>query len=135
MLSSCLVLSELTQQPSCDQWSVDVLPAFHGTSMQTVVQEVENLEPLVRLQQLWLGRNRIPEVGRGLQALTGLRQLSLQANRLVSISGLETLTCLEELYLSQNGIRQVSGLESLSSLKVLDLAYNPIVKVCIASQT
>lgn len=93
------------------------------------LQEIEHLEPHVSLQQLWLGRNRIAAVTDGLRSLTSLRQLSLQANRLESISGLETLTGLEELYLSQNGIQHISGLESLTALKVLDIAYNPIEKV------
>lgn len=93
------------------------------------LQKIENLDPLVQLQQLWLGRNRIAVVAGGLRSLTGLRQLSLQANRLEEISGLETLTGLEELYLSQNGIQCICGLETLTALKVLDIAYNPIKKV------
>lgn len=105
------------------------------TNLFGAVQHVENLEPLEHLQQLWLGRNRIAEVTGGFDTLTGLRQLSLQANRLESISGLEALTALEELYLSQNGIQCISGLESLSLLKVLDLAYNPITKVCMPTLT
>eukprot|EP00892_Ulva_mutabilis_P001629 jgi/Ulvmu1/11467/UM077_0010.1 len=100
------------------------------------IKVVESLGPLVQLQQLWLGRNRIADVGRGLDTLTNLRQLSLQANRLESIGGLEALTALEELYLSQNGIHCISGLESLALLKVIDLAYNPITKVeGLAAQT
>ena len=43
----------------------------------------------------------------GLSSLTALRKMSIQSNRLESISGLEHCTALEELYLSHNGIRRI----------------------------
>ena len=36
-----------------------------------------------------------------------LRILSLQSNRLTSMTGLEVLTSLEELYLSHNGLSEI----------------------------
>ena len=58
---------------------------------------LEQLGP--RLVELWLGRNRIAEVGGGLAQLRCLRRLSLQSNRLTSMAGLQHCTLLEELYL------------------------------------
>lgn len=57
------------------------------------------LANLALLQELWLGRNRIAEVGDGLAALRSLKRLSLQSNRLTSMAGLQHCTALEELYL------------------------------------
>lgn len=64
------------------------------------------LAHLALLQELWLGRNRIVEIGSGLEALHSLRRLSLQSNRLTSMAGLQHCTALEELYL-----RWVGGCE------------------------
>lgn len=50
---------------------------MHNANLEATVQVIENLEPLVKLEQLWLGRNRISEI-QGLASLTCLRQLSLQ---------------------------------------------------------
>lgn len=94
-----------------------------------VLQDIEGLETLTNLQQLWLGRNRIDKIC-NLHALTNLRQLSLQANRLEAMTGLGALPALEELYLSQNGIRRMEGLEALTRLSVLDLASNRVEQVC-----
>ena len=55
------------------------------------------------LQELWLGRNRIAEIGAGLATLHNLRRLSLQSNRLTSMAGLQHCTALEELYLRCGG--------------------------------
>ena len=57
------------------------------------------LAQLSLLQELWLGRNRIADVGEGLCMLHRLKRLSLQSNRLTSMAGLQHLTALEELYL------------------------------------
>jgi hypothetical protein len=92
------------------------------------LQEIQNLETLKKLQQLWLGRNRLTEIA-NLSALTLVRQLSLQANRLESMTGISVMVGLEELYLSQNGIKQIEGLAPLTKLAVLDLAMNQIEMV------
>lgn len=57
------------------------------------------LAHLSLLQELWLGRNRVAEIGQGLEQLRSLRRLSLQSNRLTSMAGLQHCTALEELYL------------------------------------
>ena len=58
----------------------------------------QGLAMLRSLQELWLGRNRIAEIGQGLEMLSAsLRRLSLQSNRLVSLTGLEACTALVEL--------------------------------------
>jgi protein phosphatase 1 regulatory subunit 7 len=87
------------------------------------------LAQLGQLQELWLGRNRIAEVGDGLSSLTNLRRLSLQSNRLTSMAGLQHCTALEELYLSHNGIQQLEGLQALTKLKILDIANNRLRQI------
>ncbi|GAU11712.1 hypothetical protein TSUD_74630 [Trifolium subterraneum] len=56
---------------------------------------MENLENLVNLQELWLGRNRIKVVN--LCGLKCIKKISLQSNRLTSMRGFEpppcTITC------------------------------------------
>jgi protein phosphatase 1 regulatory subunit 7 len=89
------------------------------------LQDIEGLDALGALDQLWLGRNRISVIC-NLSPLTRLRQISLQANRLESMAGIGLLRNLEELYLSQNGIKSIEDLSGLTRLKVLDLAYNRI---------
>lgn len=55
-----------------------------------------------------------------------LKLLSIQSNRLTSISGLSNLTNLEELHISHNGITAITGLENNIQLRVLDISQNPI---------
>lgn len=61
-----------------------------------------------------------------LSTLTSLKLLSIQSNRLTSISGLSALTNLEELYISHNALTQISGLDTNTRLRVLDISNNPI---------
>lgn len=42
-------------------------------------QKIENLEPLVNLQSLWMGKNKIVEI-EGLTSLNNLTKLSLQVS-------------------------------------------------------
>jgi protein phosphatase 1 regulatory subunit 7 len=58
-----------------------------------------------------------------------LKLLSIQSNRLTSISGLSTLANLEELYISHNALSQVSGLDANTQLRVLDISNNPISRL------
>lgn len=64
-----------------------------------------------------------------LDSLLNLRILSLQSNRLTSISGLSQLLNLEELYLGRNYITKISGLESCLSLRVLDVRANNVSRL------
>lgn len=52
-----------------------------------VIQVMENLQSLTNLQQLWLGRNRIKVVN--LCGLNCIKKISLQSNRLTSMTGFE----------------------------------------------
>jgi protein phosphatase 1 regulatory subunit 7 len=58
--------------------------------------------------------------------LTNLKILSIQSNRLTSITGLTRLTSLEELHISHNALTDLSGLEANTQLRVIDISSNPI---------
>lgn len=61
--------------------------------------------------------------------LSNLKILSIQSNRLTSITGLSSLKSLEELYISHNALTSLSGLESNTALRVLDISNNQISKL------
>ena len=69
---------------------------------------------------------RLIRPSQGLSTLTNLKILSIQANRLASISGLASLTSLEELHISHNALTSLSGLSSNIALRVIDISSNPI---------
>lgn len=50
-------------------------------------QVMENLENFTKLEELWLGRNRIKVVN--LCGLKCIKKISLQSNRLTSMKGFE----------------------------------------------
>lgn len=64
-----------------------------------------------------------------LDHLSNLRLISIQSNRLASLSGLFSLKSLEELYVSHNAITDLSGLESNTRLRVLDFSSNQVSKL------
>lgn len=64
-----------------------------------------------------------------LLSLTNLKILSIQSNRLTTISGLSSLENLEELYVSHNVLTTLSGLESNIALRVLDISNNQVSKL------
>jgi protein phosphatase 1 regulatory subunit 7 len=64
-----------------------------------------------------------------LDHLSNLRLISIQSNRLTSLSGLSSLKSLEELYVSHNAITDLSGLESNTKLRVLDFTNNQVSKL------
>jgi protein phosphatase 1 regulatory subunit 7 len=66
---------------------------------------------------------------KGLSTLTNLTILSIQSNRLTSITGLDSLTALEELHISHNALTTLSGLEHNTNLRVIDISSNPITKL------
>jgi protein phosphatase 1 regulatory subunit 7 len=61
--------------------------------------------------------------------LTNLKILSIQSNRLTSISDLSALTSLEELHISHNAITSLDGIQNNSTLRVIDISANPITKL------
>jgi protein phosphatase 1 regulatory subunit 7 len=89
------------------------------------VREIGGLDTLTGLEELWLGKNKITEI-KGLSALSNLKILSIQSNRLKEITGLESLTSLEELHISHNLLTSISGLEQNKNLRVIDISANPI---------
>lgn len=66
---------------------------------------------------------------KNLSALSNLKILSIQSNRLTSITGLSDLHNLEELYISHNALTSLSGLESNHKLRVLDFSNNQVTKL------
>ena len=64
-----------------------------------------------------------------LDSLSNLKIISIQSNRLTSLSGLSSLKNLEELYVSHNAITDLSGLESNTNLRVLDFSNNQVSKL------
>ncbi|KAI6649832.1 hypothetical protein LOD99_6382 [Oopsacas minuta] len=99
----------------------------------TRIRKIENIESLVNLRKLFLGRNKIENI-EGLQTLVNLHTLSLQNNRISIIDGLSTLCNLSELYLSFNQISEISGLDKLTNLQILDLGNNRIQNIENLSQ-
>ncbi|KEG08667.1 putative protein phosphatase 1, regulatory subunit,putative [Trypanosoma grayi] len=125
--------------------------------VENKIKEIKNLEPLVNLELLELGGNRIREIGPGLATLTKLRQLwlgknkivaigaslhklvsleilSLQANRITSIEaenflGPDANPQLREVYLSENGLTSIQNVERLSMVRIIDFSFNPISSI------
>ena len=50
------------------------------------IRKIENLEPLVNLEELYLGRNKITKL-ENLDSCTKLRLISIQSNRIVKLEG------------------------------------------------
>ncbi|KAF3992466.1 hypothetical protein FT663_00746 [Candidozyma haemuli var. vulneris] len=93
------------------------------------VEEInETLLKLPSIEQLWLGKNRIPKF-QNLENLVNLRVLSIQSNRITKFEGLDKLVNLEELYVSHNGIEKIEGLENNTKLTVLDVTANRLEKL------
>jgi len=92
------------------------------------LRQIENLDALVSLEELWLGKNKITKLEK-LNNLRRLRILALQSNRIIKIENLEGLESLEELYLSHNGIERLEGLEHNTKLTTLDVGNNSIPEI------
>ena len=94
------------------------------------------LDGLDSLEELWLGKNKIQRIS-GLGALTKLRRLDVQSNRLTKIEGLESqANTLEELYLSHNGIDDAGASEcpgglclNFVVLNTIDMSRNRLTSV------
>jgi len=78
---------------------------------------------------LFVSASLTADLIQNLSSLTNLKILSIQSNRLASISGLSSLKDLEELYVSHNALTTLSGLESNIALRVLDISNNQVSKL------
>lgn len=118
-------LKEMVDLPKCIGKTLKVLD-LGGNALR----EIKGLKECVALQELWLGKNKIAQIGDGLESLSKLKIISVQSNRLINVRGVNTLEALEELYLSDCGIvlDDVGGaeLERLTKLNTLDLTNNRI---------
>ena len=85
---------------------------------------VKGLEKLTKLDQLFLNANQLTNVT-GLEKLTKLTILDLSNNQLTNVKRLENLTQLRSLHLSANQLTSVKGLEKLVHLTELRLGNNP----------
>ncbi|CAE6461619.1 unnamed protein product [Rhizoctonia solani] len=99
-----------------------------GGNRIRVAQTIEGLEGLGKLEELWLGKNKIAKL-QGLETLKSLRVLSIQSNRITKLEGLEKLTNLEEFYISHNGLTKIEGLEKNVKLRTFDVSGNEITAV------
>lgn len=92
------------------------------------IERIDNLGGLGNLQQLWLGKNKIADMGvlAEFDNLQSLLILSLQANRIREMCGMQNLVRLKELYLSENQIDEIHCPTALRSLRLLDVGYNQI---------
>lgn len=104
---------------------VRILSPISRANPSNTTKEIENIQCLPALEQLWLGKNKITEM-KNLDGLSNLKIISIQSNRLTNITGLSALPNLEELYLSHNAVTDLTGLESNTGLRVLDISNNQV---------
>lgn len=69
---------------------------------------------------------------KNLGALSNLKTLSLQSNRIASpsLSHLASLPQLTEVYISHNALDSLQPLSSVTTLRILDVSNNPVTSVC-----
>eukprot|EP01065_Artemidia_motanka_P035506 TRINITY_DN4340_c0_g1_i2.p2 TRINITY_DN4340_c0_g1~~TRINITY_DN4340_c0_g1_i2.p2 ORF type:complete len:376 (+),score=146.99 TRINITY_DN4340_c0_g1_i2:77-1129(+) len=89
--------------------------------------EIEGIDHLTEVRQLYLQENLIREIGTGLSNLHTLVQLNLSNNMITKIEGLAGLTSLKSLQMKQNRLTSYESIEHLlqvPSLQTLDLTEN-----------
>ncbi|KAJ8046058.1 Leucine-rich repeat-containing protein 9 [Holothuria leucospilota] len=110
-LEHCIYLEELSLDDNC-------------------LHKLEGISHLTRLHTLNLGFNYISTLeGCGLENLSNLQCLSLECNRLSSLTGLAGVPSLLELYVGNNtiqNIREIFHLKHLPNFVILDLCGNPV---------
>lgn len=94
----------------------------------TCISEIEGLEKLTNLEELYLSGNKISEI-QELEHLTKLKVLDLSYNNITQIQYLDTLLDLNQLYLNNNEISNINGLDNLINLNFLHLDSNNIAKI------
>ena len=118
-------------------------------------QEIENLDSLTNLRELWLGKNKITELKvrtpsfpprddpprsanphappppQNLEKLHNLTILSLPSNRLTSptLAHLSLLPQLREFYASHNALTSLAPLAAAAGLRTLDISSNPVASL------
>lgn len=95
---------------------------------EPVIKELTGISALTNLKVLNLIGHQISDL-RPLRGLTGLRELQLNDNRIVSLAGIEGLTGLELASLHGNRIADLKPLAGLTRLEHLGLLGNEIVDV------
>lgn len=96
---------------------------------QNAIDTIQNLDALVNLRCLYLGRNAVQHIGLGLSLLVQLDTLDLSENYITCVDGLDGLPALRTLNLSGNKLKRqedVAHLQGCPSLTSLDLASNAI---------
>lgn len=122
-----LVLDSLTMVLGVPFWIVCPICSskFHAILLKHLVypwasalliQVMENLQTFTKLQELWLGRNRIKVVN--LCGLNCIKKISLQSNRLTSMRGFEVL-----LFGAVNVEQSLETVSSFSELLIRIYSY------------
>lgn len=94
----------------------------------TSIREIEGLEKLTNLNELYLSGNKISDI-QELEHLTKLKVLDLSSNNITQMQYLDTLSNLNQLYLNNNEISNINGLDNLIKLDFLHLDSNNIAKI------
>jgi len=89
------------------------------------IERITGLETLVNLEQLDIQNNRLTTLGDGLCNLVKLRELYLACNRIPDVNGLPQGN-LEIVDLSTNGVQSLAGVESLTTLQELWLTSSAL---------
>ncbi len=92
------------------------------------IEEIQGLNQLMDLQELYLHKNYIREIA-GLDMLRELKVLNLSDNEIEKIEGLSAQHQLEKLFLGMNKIVSIENLDGCTSLYELDLESNHIKKI------
>ncbi|KAL4442869.1 hypothetical protein ABPG74_010758 [Tetrahymena malaccensis] len=101
------------------------------TLINVNIYQIEGLEELQLLENLWLDENHIQKID-GLQNNVNLVRLHLSNNNIKQIQGLDNLVNLEILWLCNNRIDSLQNLQSLEKLKQLWIAGNQIEEIRIS---
>lgn len=101
--------------PSLSSLGSDKVPHF-------LTQVMENIQNLTKLQELWLGQNRIRSVD--LCGLKCIKKISLQSNRLTSMRGFEVFLLIYFLFISFSNLIVVL-LDPCDKIHVKKICYHP----------
>ncbi|KAJ8546699.1 hypothetical protein ON010_g11535 [Phytophthora cinnamomi] len=124
--------NQITALQGLDSGSLSVLK-INGILTGNVLSNLVGLQSLPSLISIEASRNAIEDLSSlASDASTKLETLSLDENKLTTLSGLENLPALSTLSLQQNNIEtldDVQQLEQLTKLMSLNLIGNPVTQV------